>query len=117
VFVVKSLLHLQAFDLREDSPSKLWLMFIITFLHQLGHSALLWYGMKSCHSAQLDGIEREVGENVEKAFFGGISYGGFELEKHDGIELWRLKEIGFRKDEMFYPIGESRFFLLGLDLR
>ena len=96
----------------EDSPLKLWLIFIISFLHQLGHSSLLWYGMGTCYSPQLDGIEREAGEYVEKAFFGGISYGGFELENINGMELWRLKEIGFMKDDdsPFYPIGEFSIF-------
>jgi hypothetical protein len=85
-------------------------MFIIAFLHQLGHSSLLWYGMGTCYSPQLNGIEREAGEAVEMAFFGGISYGGFQLENYKGIKLWYLQEIGFMKGKIFYFIGEFRIF-------
>ena len=91
---------LQAFIPAAVSASKPWFMFIAVFLHELGHSSLVWY---ACDSPQLGGIEREVGEYMEKVFFGGIPCAEFELEP------MRLMEIGLSKDELFYPIGESQF--------
>jgi len=73
-------------------------MFIAVFLHELGHSSLVWY---ACDSPQLGGIEREVGEYMEKVFFGGIPCAEFELEP------MRLMEIGLSKDELFYPIDDK----------
>jgi hypothetical protein len=84
-------------------PSRLWFMFITVFLHELGHSSLVWYSMGACDSPQLRDIEREGGEYIERAFLGGITCAEFKLEP------MRLVEIGIKKDELFYPIGESQF--------
>lgn len=81
-------------------------MFITVFLHELGHSALVWYGRGACDSPQLGGIEREAGEYVEKSFFGGISCGEFDLEP------MRLVEIGLMRAGLFYPISESHILML-----
>jgi hypothetical protein len=72
------------------------------FLHELGRSSLVWYGMGACDSPQLGGIERD-GDHIEKAFLGGITCAEFELDP------MRIVEIGIKKDELFYPIGESQF--------
>jgi hypothetical protein len=48
-------------------PSKLWFMFISVFLHELGRSSLVWYGMGAYDSPQLGSIERESGNYIEKA--------------------------------------------------
>jgi hypothetical protein len=82
-------------------PSRLQLMFIAVFLHELGHSSLVWYSMGACDSWQLGSIERESGEYIEKAFLGAITCAEFELEP------MRLMGIGIKKDGLFYPIGES----------
>lgn len=82
-------------------PSRLWFMFIAVFLHELGHSALVWYGKGACDSPQLGTIERESGNYVEKAFFGAITCAEFEFEP------MRLVEIGVMRDELFYPIDNK----------
>lgn len=92
-------------------PSRLWLMFIAVFLHELGHSSLVWYGMGVCDSPQLGNIEREGGDFIEKAFFGGITCAEFELES------MRLMEIGIQENGCFYPIGKSQFSMLATLLR
>jgi hypothetical protein len=73
-------------------------MFIAVFLHELGHSSLVWY---ACDSPQLGGIEREVGEYMEKVFFGGIPCAEFELEP------MRLMEIG---TNYFTPSVNHNFY-------
>jgi hypothetical protein len=55
----------------------------------------------ACDSWQLGSIERESGEYIEKAFLGAITCAEFELEP------MCLMGIGIKKDERFYPIGES----------
>jgi hypothetical protein len=101
VLLIKSLS--QAYTPMAVGPSRLWFMFITVFLRELGHSSLVWYGMGACDSPQLGGIEREGGEHIEKAFLGGITCAEFELDP------MRIVEIGIKKDELFYPIGESQF--------
>ena len=86
------------------SPTKLLFMFIAILMHELGHNCLVWYGRGACDSLQLGGIEIEAGEYIEKIFFGGISYGEFEI-----VPRMRLLGIGLRKGEIFYPIGECQF--------
>lgn len=81
--------------------SRLWFMFIAVFLHELGHSSLVWYGKGACDSPQLGSIERDSGEYIEKAFLGAITCAKFELEP------MRLVEIGLKKDELFYPIDDK----------
>lgn len=78
------------------SPSRLGLMFIAVFLHELGHSALVWYGRGVCDSPYLGGIEREGGNFIEQAFFGGITLAEFVLEPMN------LVEIGIEKEGSFY---------------
>jgi hypothetical protein len=85
-------------------------MFIAVFLHELGHSSLGWYtGAHASDNPQPGGIasEREAGEYVEEAFFGGVSYCEFEL---DSPKPTRLVEIGLSKDGIFYPLSESRLY-------
>ena len=50
----------------EVGPSRYWFMFISVVLHELAHSALVWYGLGACDSPQLGGIEREGGNYIEK---------------------------------------------------
>ncbi|EDR02102.1 uncharacterized protein LACBIDRAFT_295499 [Laccaria bicolor S238N-H82] len=79
-------------------PARLSLMFIAIFLHELAHSALVWYGRGVCDSPQIGGIEREGGNYVEQAFFGGITLAEFELEP------MQLVEIGIQQGASFYII-------------
>ena len=71
VLLIKSLS--QVYTPMAVGLSRLWFMFIAVFLHELGHSSLVWYGMGACDSPQLGGIERESGEYIEKAFLGAIT--------------------------------------------
>lgn len=90
----------------EVGPSRYWFMFISVVLHELAHSALVWYGLGACDSPQLGGIEREGGNYIEKAIFGGIACAEFELAP------MRLMEIGIQKENQFFVIGESQFPIL-----
>jgi len=69
------------------------------FLHELAHSALVWYGRGSFNSPKLGGIE-EAGEYYEKAVFGGVS--SCEITKKD----FEITKVGFYKGPLFYPIGK-----------
>jgi len=81
--------------------ARLWFMFIAVFLHQLAHSAVVWYGMGACYSLQLGSIDREAGFYVEKAILGGVAFAEFELEP------MRLMEIGVKKDGLYYMIDDK----------
>jgi hypothetical protein len=77
-------------------------MFVAVFLHELSHSALVWYGRGACNSPQMGGIGGEVGDYMERAFFGGTSCAEFRLDPK------RLEAIGLVIDGVFYLLGMSQ---------
>ena len=68
-------------------------LFVALLLHELGRSALLWYGK----GAQLT---REAGEYMEKMIFGGIAMGEFDSNTMEVVD------VGLGKGDGFYPVGE-----------
>ena len=85
----------------EVGPSRYWFMFISVVLHELAHSALVWYGrLGACDSPQLGGIG---GNYIEKAIFGGIACAEFELTP------MRLMEIGIKKKINFTSLVSLNF--------
>jgi hypothetical protein len=101
-YVLRSCKYLlQAHTVVAVSSASLWFLFIATFLHELSHSSLVWYGKGACDSPQPSEIAREAGESIEKAFFGGISCAEFNLEP------LCLVEIGLMNAGSFYTISES----------
>jgi hypothetical protein len=82
-------------------------MFIAVFLHELGHNSLRWYGKEACDGPELGPREKEAGEYIEKAFFGGTSCAEFNLDP------MHLVQTGITKDGVFYPIRESHILMLG----
>lgn len=56
---------LQLIKFEPLSPLRFLFMFASVMLHELGHSALMWYGKGACDNSHLGGIEQEVGEYIE----------------------------------------------------
>lgn len=75
-------------------------MVIAVFLHELAHSALVWYGRGSCDSPKLGNIDAEAGDYYETEIFGGIS--SCEIDK----VTMKITQVGIYKGSFFYPIGE-----------
>lgn len=83
-------------------------MFTGVHVHELAHSALVWYSKGACDSPQISWIDREGGFYVEKAFFGGIVAAEFhEMTKS-------VTAIGLLVGEAFYAISESQFLMLAI---
>ena len=76
-------------------------LFTAVLLHELGHSALVWYSKGSSNSPKLGGIEEDAGDYYEKVVFGGVSF--CEISKKDH----KITKVGFHKGLLFYSIGES----------
>ncbi|THH20064.1 hypothetical protein EW146_g1231 [Bondarzewia mesenterica] len=81
--------------------SRLVFVFMAVLLHEVAHSALLWYSRGACNSPQLGGIDGEAGCFIEKRLWGGISGAEFE----DSTE--RLVHVGITKDEKFLFIDKA----------
>jgi hypothetical protein len=79
-------------------------MFMAAFLHELGHSSLVWYGRGACNSPRLGAIGGEAGEYIEKAFFGGIAGAEFKVQ---GKKPPRIKEVGLQIEGKFYILSKS----------
>jgi hypothetical protein len=71
------------------------------FLHELGHSALVWYGEGLCNAPKLGEVDREVGQYTEMRFFGGIVKGAFDTKTND------IKDVGLAKGDDFYSVASS----------
>ncbi|THH03105.1 hypothetical protein EW146_g10507 [Bondarzewia mesenterica] len=81
--------------------SRLVFVFMAVLLHEVAHSALLWYSRGACNSPQLGGIDEEAGCFIEKRLWGGISGAEFE----DSTE--HLVHVGITKDEKFLFIDKA----------
>jgi len=69
------------------------------FLHELSHSALVWYGEGLCNIPKLGEVDREAGEHMEMSFFGGIVKGAFDMKMKD------IKAVGLAMGDNFYSVG------------
>jgi len=75
-------------------------MVVGVILHELAHSAVVWYGRGSYNNPKLGSIESEAGDFYENAIFGGIL--SYEI---DNATL-KITQVGIHKGTTFYPFGE-----------
>ncbi|THH08078.1 hypothetical protein EW146_g9110 [Bondarzewia mesenterica] len=81
--------------------SRLTFIYVAVLLHEVAHSALLWYSRGACDSLQLGGINREAGYFIEKRLWGGIV--GVEVEN----STMHLMDVGITSDGTFLFIDQA----------
>ncbi|KAF5382654.1 hypothetical protein D9615_003038 [Tricholomella constricta] len=87
-------------------------LFLAIFLHELGHSALVWYGGGQRTTPKSDGVDREAGVYMETRYFGGIVVGAFDTKTKV------IKDVGLSKGKDFYSVDNQRAAeLLKLDTK
>jgi hypothetical protein len=84
---------------------RLQFMFMSVLLHEIGHSILVGYAQGACDSPELDGIEREAGNFIEKRLWGGVSAAEFGSGAEGNILL--LEDIGIMRDGNFFSVDEK----------
>jgi hypothetical protein len=71
--------------------------------HEALHCLIVWWGKGECHTPKIDGIEKESGSFVERAWYGGITVAEFPKDKRG--EFTEMLSVGVEIGDSYYPIG------------
>jgi hypothetical protein len=71
---------------------------------------VVWWSSGECDSPEIDGIDKEAGNYVENAWFGGVTLAEF-LEDKVGV-FENMLSVGVETGGQYYPVGMSKYFCI-----